>query len=114
MQPAEHPVPSAAVRRREFIKGTVALYLTGLGNAAHALRPGPEATKKIHFEGEHHGNQEGQGRNHQPKAPRTGSREPFASILCLQLRTRRWLPARVSHLSPARGPPGTLIRLGRR
>ena len=43
MQPAEDPARSAAVQRRDFLKGTVALYLTALGNAAHALRPGPHS-----------------------------------------------------------------------
>ncbi|HVC91322.1 MAG TPA: cupin domain-containing protein [Acidobacteriaceae bacterium] len=47
VHPAEHPAPFAAVHRRDFLKGTAALYLAALGNAAHALRPGPHIDKNI-------------------------------------------------------------------
>ena len=45
VQPAERPARSAAVQRRNFLKGTVALCLAALGNAAHAFRPGPHRSK---------------------------------------------------------------------
>jgi quercetin dioxygenase-like cupin family protein len=47
VQPAEDPAASADVRRREFPKGTAALYLAALGSAAHALLPGADANKMI-------------------------------------------------------------------
>jgi quercetin dioxygenase-like cupin family protein len=47
VQPAEDPAAAAGVRRREFLKGTAALYLAALGSAAHALLPGADANKMI-------------------------------------------------------------------
>ena len=46
VQAAEHPAQSYAMRRRAFLKGTAALYLTALANAVHALSPGPDPAKK--------------------------------------------------------------------
>ena len=46
VQPTKDPAASASVRRRAFLKGTAALYLTALGNAVHALSLGPDPAKK--------------------------------------------------------------------
>src|SRR5947209_227051 len=37
----------AGVRRREFLRGTAALYLTALGSAARALLPGADSNRMI-------------------------------------------------------------------
>ena len=45
-QPAEHSAQYTAVHRRAFLKGSVALYITGLDNAVRGFSLGPDPTKK--------------------------------------------------------------------